>query len=165
MAPSGRERARPRRSTRDVVGAVRPVAGRLADVHGLTVWDVSFVREAGRRTLRVACDRIGGVGADELASYADDLSRELDHADVVPGDARYVLEVTSPGAERQLAGPEQFGICVGRDVRVVLRDGRVVEGKIDEPTERAVQIDTEDGAVRMLFGDIAKAQLVVRGMS
>lgn len=160
-----REHARPRRSARDVVAGVRPVVERLAAVHGLAVWDVRFLREAGRETLRVACDRVGGVGSDELALYADDLSRELDHSDAVPGESRYVLEVTSPGAERKLAGPEQFGICVGRDARVVLRDGRAVEGKIAEPTERAVQIETENGAVRVLFADIARAQLVVRGMS
>ncbi len=165
MTPSGRERSRPRRSAREVVAAVRPTAERLAAVHGLVVWDVGFAREAGRETLRVACDRVGGVGSDELALYADDLSRELDHADAVPGESRYVLEVTSPGAERQLAGAEQFEICVGRDARISTRDGRVVEGKIGETTKRAVQIENEDGSVRVLFDDIARAQLVVRGMS
>ena len=164
MTRSG-ERSRPRRTARQVVATVAPVAERLAAVHGLVVWDVRFLREAGRETLRVACDRVGGVGSDELALYAEDLSRELDHAEAVPGESRYVLEVSSPGAERKLAGPEQFGICVGRDARVVLRDGRAVEGTIVEPTENAVQIETEDGVVRVLFEDIVRAQLVVRGMS
>lgn len=144
-----------------MIGAVRPVAQRLAGAHGLVLWDVGFVRSAGRETLRVACDRVGGVGSDELALYAEDLSRELDHTDAVPGESRYVLEVTSPGAERRLDGREQFGICVGRDVRVSLRDGRVVEGKIAEPTKHAVEIETENGPVRVMFEDIARAQLVV----
>ena len=164
MAPSERPRSRPKRSAREVSSAVRPVAERLAAAHGLVLWDVSFAREAGRETLRVACDRVGGVGSDELASLAEDLSRELDHSDAVPGEERYVLEVTSPGAERRLHGSEQFVVCLGRDARIVLRDGRVVEGKIGEATEQVVEIETEEGAVRVFFDDISKAQLVVRGI-
>ena len=163
MAPQRRERSR--RSPREVVAAVRPIAERLAAVHGLVLWDVGFVREAGRETLRVACDRIGGIVSEELAALAEDLSRELDHVDAVPGEERYVLEVTSPGAERRLEGPEQFGVCVGRDARVSLRDGRVVEGKIGEPRGNVVEIETEEGAVRIFFEDIARAQLVVRGIA
>ncbi len=164
MTRSGREYSRPRRSPREVAEAVRPVAERLADVHGLVLWDIAFVREAGRETLRIACDRVGGVGSDEIALYAEDLSRELDHVDAVPGEQRYVLEVTSPGAERRLHGPEQFVVCVGREARVTLRDGRVVEGKIAEPTENVVEIETEEGAVRVFFDDISRAQLVVKGI-
>ncbi len=163
MEARGRDRARPRRSARDVIAAVRPIAEQLAATHGLLIWDIGFVREAGRETLRIACDRVGGVGADELALVADDLSRELDHADVVPGDRRYVLELTSPGAERKLDGPDQFGVCVGRDARLKLSDGRIVEGKISEAAERVVDIETEEGTVRVFFDDITQAHLVVRG--
>ncbi|MGH2758026.1 MAG: ribosome maturation factor RimP [Actinomycetota bacterium] len=146
-----------------MTAAVRPVAERLAAVHGLVLWDVSFLREAGRETLRISCDRVGGVRSDELAGLAEDLSRELDHGDAVPGEGRYVLEVTSPGAERRLHGSEQFVVCLGRDARVALRDGRVVEGKIAEATETVVEIETEEGAVRVFLDDIGKAQLVVAG--
>jgi ribosome maturation factor RimP len=159
MAPTAR------RSARDVVAAVRPIAAKLAEIQGLVLWDVGFVREAGRESLRVACDRVGGVVSEELAALAEDLSRELDHVDAVPGDRRYVLEVTSPGAERRLRGPEQFRVCVGRDARVALRDGRVVEGKIsDGTTDNVVELETPDGAVRIFLQDIARAQLIVRGI-
>ena len=66
--------------------------------------------------------------------------------------------------DRRLHGPEQFVVCVGREARVTLRDGRVVEGKIAEPTENVVEIETEEGAVRVFFDDISRAQLVVKGI-
>jgi ribosome maturation factor RimP len=143
---------------------MRPIAQQIAAAHGLVLWDVGFVREAGRETLRVACDRVGGVGSDELAVMAEDLSRELDHVDVVPGERRYVLEVTSPGAERRLRGAEEFAVCVGRDARVTLRDGRVVEGKLGDATDKVIEIETDDGSVRVFFEDVARAQLVVKGI-
>jgi ribosome maturation factor RimP len=140
---------------------VRPIAERLVEAHDLVLWDVRFVREAGRDTLQVACDRLGGVTADELAAVAEDVSRELDHSDAVPGERRYLLEVTSPGAERRLQGAEQFRVCARRDARVTLRDGRVVEGKIDGASPEIVQLQTSDGAVRVFYADIARAQLIV----
>jgi ribosome maturation factor RimP len=144
---------------------VRPLAERLAAVHGLVLWDIGFTRDAGRETLRVACDRVGGVVTEELAALAEDLSRELDHMDAVPGERRYVLEVTSPGAERRLNSPEQFRVCAGRDARVTLRDGRVVEGRIsDSTTDDVIEIGTQDGVTRVFFEDVARAQLVVRGI-
>lgn len=163
VAKRDHERPHTRRLPKDVVAAVRPIASELADVHGLVLWDMAFKREAGRETLRVACDRVGGVGSDELALYADDLSRELDHSEVVPGDRRYVLEVTSPGAERRLLTPVHFQTCIGRDARLTLSDGRVVEGKLGETTDNTVEVETSTGPVRVFFEDIARAQLVLPG--
>ena len=153
---------RPSRRPAAITASVRPLAESVAAGHGLVLWGITFLRDAGRETLRVAVDRPGGVNADELASCAEQLSRELDRSDPVPGDARYVLEVTSPGAERKLEGAEQFRVCLGRVAKVTLSDGRTAEGTISDVTEQAVQIDGEDGPVRALFSDIAKAQLVVK---
>jgi ribosome maturation factor RimP len=159
-SPSPTRRA-PRRE-REVVAAVRPVAESLALTHDVVVWDVSFRKVAGRETLRVALDRVGGVSSDDLARFSETMSRELDQGDVVPGDQRYVLEVTSPGAERSLETPEHFRICKGRVAKVVLRDGRTFEGEIRGTTERAVEIGSDDETVRAMYDDISKAQLVVK---
>ncbi|MEX0875622.1 MAG: hypothetical protein WD646_14405 [Actinomycetota bacterium] len=159
----GRDGSALRRQPAEVVAAVRAVAGRVCNAHGLLLWDIGFVREAGRETLRVACDRTGGVVSDELAVVAEDLSRELDHADAVPGEQRYILEVTSPGAERRLEGAEQFRVCTGRRANVTLAGGRTVLGTIGEVTDRAVTLETADGSVLTLFDDIGRARLVIEG--
>lgn len=153
---------RPSRRPAEISGSVRPIAEAVAADQGLVLWGVTFLRDAGRETLRVAVDRPGGVTADELARCSEQLSRELDRSDAVPGDARYVLEVTSPGAERRLEGAEQFRVCTGRVARVTVSDGRTIEGTISDVTDNAVELDGEDGPVRTLFSDITKAQLVVR---
>jgi ribosome maturation factor RimP len=141
-----------------VSAAVRPVAEALAATSDLVLWGVDFTKVAGRDTVRVSLDRVGGIDADELAAFSERLSRELDQTNAVPGDASYVLEVSSPGAERKLSSPEQFSVCVGRQAKVTLADGRKVEGAITSVTESAVEID---GSTRVLFDDIAKARLVV----
>jgi ribosome maturation factor RimP len=157
-----RPATRSSRQPAEISAAARPVAQDVAVAHGLVLWGVTFLRDAGRETLRVAVDRVGGVGSDDLALYSEQLSREIDRADVVPGDARYTLEVTSPGAERKLETPEQFRICVGRVAKVVLDDGRTIEGPITAVTDNAVELDGEGGPVRALFEGMKSARLVVK---
>lgn len=152
----------PRRSAGTVLPTVLPLAERLAADHGVVLWDAAFRREAGRETLLVSVDREGGVDAGTLSRLAEDLSRELDEADAVPGDRRYVLEVSSPGAERRLKGPDQFRVCRGRTVRVSLRDGRPpLEGLIVDVADDAVTVEVGSDPVTIPFDDIAHARLFV----
>jgi ribosome maturation factor RimP len=160
--PAGKERSSSRRSSAQVTAAAKPVAERVAADSGLVLWSVGFLRVAGRETLRVAVDRVGGIGSDELATFADRLSREIDASDVVPGERTYILETTSPGAERKLERPDQFRVCVGRQAKVVLKDGRTLEGEIAGVSERAVEVAAGDETARALFDDIADARLVVK---
>ena len=160
---SPKRAAKPARRPDDVVAAVRPVAQAVCAARDVVLWDVTFVREAGRETLRVACDRVGGITADEIAGVAEDLSRELDHSDAVPGDKQYVLEVTSPGAERKIKTAEQFEVCTGRRVKIILSDGNKVFGTITGASGKSVELDTDKSSTRVLLDDIARARLVIDG--
>ncbi len=145
--------------------AVRPLVEELTAERDVALWDLGFTHEAGRETLRVALDREGGIDAESLRDFSEELSRRLDEADAVPGERRYWLEVTSPGAERRVRTPEQFRICRGRFVRLTFRDGRQpVAGEIRDVTEDDVEVATGDGEpVQVAFSDIAQARLQIPG--
>jgi ribosome maturation factor RimP len=151
-------RAQADRRGADVVKTVRPLAEGVARDQGLVLWGVTWKREAGRDTLAVAVDRRGGIGSDELALVSERLSRAIDESEAVPGEKRYILEVTSPGAERKLRTPEEFDVCVGREARVVTNDGRTVEGPIEAVRERSLDV----AGTTVQFDDISKARLVVK---
>jgi ribosome maturation factor RimP len=152
----------PKRSPRTVLPSVLPLAERLAQAHGVVLWDASFRREAGRETLIIAVDREGGIDAGTISQLAEELSRELDSADAVPGDRSYILEVSSPGAERRVTGADQFRVCRGRTVRVTLRDGRPpLEGVIGPVGNDTVTIEMSEDQVTVPFDDIAQARLFV----
>lgn len=156
-----------RRRSGLVLGAVRPLADQVAEAQGLVVWDLEFRREAGRETLRVAVDRAGasGVDAEGIASFAEALSRKLDLVDAVPGDGRYLLEVTSPGAERKLRRPEEFTLVVGRPVRLTFKDGREpVTGRIADAGTSDLVVETgEPEPLRVPYELISQARLTVPG--
>ncbi len=132
----------------------------LASAHGLVPWDLEFSRPAGRELLTVSVDRPGPTPIDSgsLAAFTESLSRELDRADAVPGSQRYVLEVTSPGAEGRLRSHEQFEACVGRHARVTFKDGRQpVNGVLTAVGPDSVTV----GDTVVPFEDISQARLIV----
>jgi ribosome maturation factor RimP len=149
-----------------VLTNVRPIVEELARDHGLVVWDVEFRREAGNETLRVSVDRTGGADAEELRKLSETLSYELDVTDAVPGEERYILEVTTPGAERKLRSPQEFQICRGRHARLTFKDGREpLEGEIGDVTDDAVELQSPRGGEWVRFDDISQARLKIPGVS
>ncbi|TMK37571.1 MAG: ribosome maturation factor RimP [Actinobacteria bacterium] len=104
----------------DVEGLVRPIV----ESAGLEFVDVAFHREEDRRVLRVTVDREGGVDLDTISEISERVSRRLDIEGFDPGP--YSLEVSSPGVERPLREPRDFGRRVGELVKV--RTARPVEG-------------------------------------
>ena len=130
----------------------------LADL-GLEVYDV----EHTGGTLRVTVDRQGGVDLDTIALATRIVSRELDHADPVPG--RYTLEVTSPGLERTLRTPAHFQGAVGAVVNVrtlpEVEEPRRVKGELTVADDDGITIKQDDGVERRLrYDDVERARTV-----
>lgn len=109
---------------------------------GVDLEDVEVSRAGRRELVRVVVDRDGGVDLDLVAAVSSRVSELLDMpplADAVDGP--FVLEVTSPGVDRPLTLTRHWRRAVDRLVRVELRDGSVVEGRIaDVPDDVTVEL-------------------------
>jgi ribosome maturation factor RimP len=130
---------------------------------GYDLVEVALVSE-GRRILRVFIDRREGLSVEDCARASKALSAELDQHDLLGG--RYYLEVSSPGAERKLKTPEDFGRFVGRKAKVTFRepDGRVAEkvGRIESFRDEAVVLQVDGSAeVNIPLGSILTARLAI----
>ena len=128
----------------------RTLAEPLARQLGLRIWDVRFVKEGADWYLRVFIDRDGGVSIDDCVDLTRLLSPALDEAD--PIDQSYCLEVTSPGANRELTRPEHFDYYEGWAVAVKLyrpQDGvREFAGLLRGLENQVLTIEEEDGTLR-----------------
>lgn len=71
-------------------------------------------------TLRIFLDRPEGVTLDDCSRVSKEVSALLDVADF--GRARYTLEVSSPGLDRQLYRPKDYERFVGRLIRLTRTD-------------------------------------------
>jgi len=122
--------------------------------------------------LRIFIDRPdGGVTLADCEHVSKQVSALLDVVDF--GRQRYVLEVSSPGLDRQLYRPRDYARFAGHKVRVTYRSPehgkRTVVGRLDEfrpagreGAEGAVTVTTDDGErLDVALADVQLARLEV----
>ncbi|MBQ1967838.1 MAG: ribosome maturation factor RimP [Clostridia bacterium] len=100
---------------------VEPLAKEL----GLSIWDVRFLKEGSQWYLRVFIDKDGGVGIDDCVNLSHAIDGPIDEAN--PIEQAYILEVSSPGVERDLIRDEHFAAFIGEKIKVKMI--RPVDGK------------------------------------
>lgn len=139
------------------------LAGVLTDplsAVGLDLEAVDLTPAGKRRLLRVAVDKDGGVTLDDIAEATKEVSRLLDESDVM-GVHPYTLEVTSPGVDRPLTHARHWRRNEGRLVKVTLRDGGSLTGRVTGSDETAATLDVDGTAQQVAYADVAKAKVQI----
>lgn len=111
----------------NTVQRVEEIIKPFADELGLEIWDVRFAKEGTDWYLRIFIDKEGGISIDDCVDLTHAVTNPLDEAD--PISQSYILEVSSPGVERELTRDEHFKKYVGS--AVMLRAIRPVDGVRD----------------------------------
>lgn len=109
----------------------------IAEAHGVSVYDVEYVKEGSDYYLRAFIDKPGGVNIQDCENVSRALSDALDREDFIP-DA-YILEVSSPGLGRALKKDKHLQASLGEEVEVKLFK------PIDECREFAGVLHSFDG--------------------
>ena len=144
-------------STSDV--SLEELLAPIVEQAGLELESVTRSRSDHTPLLRVIVEApIGadGIDSDTLAEVSRAVSKALDVAD--PIDGEYLLEVSTPGAERELTKVDHWLRQVGRLVRVKLRAGGHVSGRVVDADESGATIDVDGNATTIAYSDMRKAR-------
>ena len=138
---------------KNVASTVREIISPVADELGYYIWDVEFVKEGADKHLRITIDNEDGITIEDCEKFHRAIDAPLDEAD--PIAEAYILEVSSPGIERELKYPEHIEACEGWDVEVKLyapKDGsKVFRGVLcgyDEDGNIVIEIGEERQAFK-----------------
>jgi ribosome maturation factor RimP len=117
----------------------------------------------GARTLRIAIDKQDGfISLDDCQRVSQVAGPLLDQADLIR--SAYTLEVSSPGAERQLRDRAEYERFVGRRVNVRYRAGDsevALEGRLAEVDDAGITVlDRRDEPTRLPWRDVISGRLV-----
>jgi ribosome maturation factor RimP len=117
----------------------------------------------GARTLRIAIDKQNGfISLDDCQRVSQVAGPLLDQADLIP--SAYTLEVSSPGAERQLRDRAEYERFVGRRVNVRYRAGETevaLEGTLAEVDDSGITVlGRRDEPSRLPWPDVIASRLV-----
>ena len=140
-------------------GALEELLAPVVSASGLELDSVTRTRSNAMPLLRVVVEApigVEGIDSDTLADVSRVISKTLDVADPIDGEC--LLEVSTPGAERELTKVGHWMRQVGRLVRIKLRAGGYVSGRVVGADETRVTIDV-DGESRVInYQDIRKAR-------
>lgn len=137
-----------------IAGRIVPLVEPITAQHGLLLWDVRFVKEGATWILRIVIDREDApVSIDDCVAVSRQLSPVLDEKDPIPQS--YCLEVTSPGADRELTRPEHFAYYIGYPVSVRLyapdeAGRRELCGVLADWQDGVLTLEGEDGSRTVL---------------
>lgn len=118
---------------------------------GYAVWDVQFRKVGADFTLTVTIDSEDGISIDDCELVHRTIDPLLDEAD--PIDVAYILEVSSPGIEREIRTDAHIVACMGEEIEAKLfaplNGSRVFVGRIAGYEGGVLRLATEGGEVEI----------------
>ncbi len=146
-----------------VAAVVESISAPVVEDLGLELVDVEYVKEGGRRILRVFIDKPGGVSHDDCEAVSKRLDTLLDEKDPIPQS--YYLEVSSPGIERPLKKLRDFQRFTGHMIRVTtfapLAGRKMFTGKLAGVEDGALILEENGNAFSISLDQVASARLHV----
>jgi len=131
---------------------------------GFELWGLENLTQGKHSMLRIYIESENGVQVDDCARVSEQVGAVLDVEEPISGE--YVLEVSSPGIDRRLFRLDQYAAYAGEEIEVRLRrpfEGRrKFKGILRGTEESDVVVLVDDHEYLLPFGDIDKAQLVLR---
>ena len=143
---------------------VQEVAAPILESYGMELVEAVCVGQGPGTVIRIFIDKPGGVTLTDCEQAHRSLSPALDVIDPFPH--AYTLEVSSPGLDRSLRGPQDYRRLIGHPVTLKLREpiqaqwrltGTVVEVE-DRAVTIAVQHKKTTERIRLEFDQIALAR-------
>ena len=143
---------------------IREIACRVAQEKGLEFVHAQIVGANKNLTLRVFIDKSDGVTHEDCSLFSRELETVLDGEDFIP--AAYLLEVSSPGLERELYSLKDFEKFVGSLAKV--KTNQTIDGQknfrgriANIETDEIIFEDKTRGTVRFPYSAVAKANLEI----
>lgn len=131
--------------------------------NNLTIYNVSFIKEADMLILQVLLDQKGGISLEMLAKANEYLSERLDNYDSDMDE--YMLEVSSPGAEKELRNDEEINEAIEKYIHVEVPNN-IYEGYllsyIDNVLEIKINLKGRIKKIKINKDDIKLIRLAVK---
>ena len=143
---------------------IEKIAAQVAKANGTELVHIEVAGTKRDAVLRIYIDKDGGVTIDDCSLVSRGIEEILDAEDFIP--SRYMLEVSSPGIERQLYSLNDFVKFTGNLTKVKLKteiDGqKTFVGPITEVNGDMITIDDRTkGSIRFDYSEVSMAHLKI----
>ena len=120
---------------------IEDLAGKCIDNERLFIVGVSVKGNPNNQKIQVFVDGDEGVKIDECSAISRKLSDLLEEKDIIEG--RYVIEVSSPGADKPLKMIRQYPQHIGRELEIVTREKKKYRGILKSVVKNEIVLITK----------------------
>jgi len=141
---------------------IEAMARRAADAENVELVDIDISRNKKHSKIQIVIDQPEGVTHDECTAVSRKISVFLDVSDLI--EERYILEISSPGLDRELKKPSDFSRSLGKLVKFTLTEEigkkRKMTGRLLNFNEKCVKVECpETGIIQVPLEKIKKIHL------
>ncbi|MBD3347084.1 MAG: ribosome maturation factor RimP [Chitinivibrionales bacterium] len=140
---------------------IQTVENRLTKL-GFELFELKVIPTGPRKIVRVYIDSPTGVTIENCENVSRDLSMLLDVENIF-GRQPYILEVSSPGADRPLQTEKDYQRNTGRPVKLKLKEqfekSKTLTGKILGSSGSGVRLLVKEREVEIPFSQIEHAKI------
>ena len=131
--------------------------------------EVNVKGKLGNQKIQVFIDADQHVDIEDCTKISKKLTNELEERDVIEG--RYVVEVSSPGADKPLKLFRQYSKHIGRELEVVTKENKKYQGVLlgifDKEIELSIKSskvkkDLSSETLKLTFDEIEDSKVVIR---
>ncbi len=145
-------------------GRLRGIAEDAAGKSGIELVHLEISGTKRDAVVRIYIDKEGGVTLDDCSRVSRDVEEVLDQEDIIP--SRYVLEVSSPGIERELYSLSDFEKFAGHLIKVKAKESvngqKTFVGNLVGVNGQEITIEERTiGMLSLDYSNIEKANLKI----
>lgn len=150
----------------DITARITPIIEKSNNL----LWDLSYTKEGGQKVLRILLDKPHheAITMADLTDFTQEVNELLDTAEPDPIPEPYLLDISSPGADRSLIQPWHFKWAQESDEKIlvslfVAKNGQKKwQGNISVLTDNGFVLATGEDELVLNFDEIAKAVLDIQ---
>lgn len=147
-----------------VTKVVEKIVSPILNAEGYELVDIEYTKEGANWFLRIFIDcEQKPVDLNDCSHFSELISEQLDKSD--PIQTAYMLEVSSPGAERPLKSEQDLQKAVGSHVHLTLyapiEGSKEFQGELIEVTSQHLEIKLAKSTIAIPRDKVAKARLAI----
>ena len=144
---------------REIFNLIQP----LCDNSKVYLYKVTTSSSGKSIQIRVVVDTEEGISLSQCKSLSQNISDLLYRKDLFQRD--FSLEVSSPGVDKSLEKPFEYKRNIGRDLKVIFRDGEKTNsiiGKLTGINKNKITLQTDNEELGIDLNNIEQAKIKLK---
>lgn len=150
----------------EITALITPILVEQNDI----LWDLTYTKEGGQKILRIMVDKPDHafITMADITDFTQAVNELLDTVEPDPIPEAYLLDISSPGADRPLKQPWHYRWAQEADETILValfaaKEGQKKwQGKVKSVTDDGIVLSTAQGDLSLQFDEIAKAVLDIQ---